>query len=104
MGAKMKGVTSHGMVLCAKTDDKTKVELISVPDDLPIGTRVLPEGVPFTWEPFSKKAVDKYKIWDAVAKELRTATDRTAVFAGKPLITEKGVKFQAPTCSNTIIS
>merc|ERR1719189_3372701 len=104
MPAKMRGVTSHGMVLCAKQPEKDVVELLDVDDSLPIGTRVLPEGVPFSWAPQSAKAVDKYKVWPAVVAELRTAADRTACFGGKPLVTETGVKFLAPSCADSVIS
>lgn len=97
MPAKMMGVTSHGMVLCAKSADKKVVELINVPESCKIGDRVLPEGVPATWAPFTPEAVKELKIWEAVVKEMRTDATRTVCFDGKPLVSATGEKFLAPT-------
>jgi len=102
--AKMRGVTSSGMVLCAKNVEKGVVELLSVPDSCAVGTRVLPEGVPATWAPSEPAAVKEYTIWEKVAKDLRTGSDRTAAFAGKPLVTAEGAKFVAPTQADVQIS
>jgi len=97
MPAKMMGVTSHGMVLCAKSADKKVVELISVPESCKIGDRILPEGVPATWSPFTPEAVKELKIWEAVVKEMRADASRTVCFDGKPLVSATGEKFLAPT-------
>jgi phenylalanyl-tRNA synthetase alpha chain len=48
---KMLGFPSHGMVLCAATEDGSKVEFIEPPSDAKIGERVLCEG--FEGEPVS---------------------------------------------------
>jgi len=103
MPAKLRGVTSYGMVLCAKNPDKKIVELLDVPDSVPVGTRVLPEGVPSSWTPSVPEAVKQYQIWEAVAKELRTGADRVAAFAGKALVSSEGTKFLAPTQPNVEI-
>lgn len=97
MPAKMMGVTSHGMVLCAKSADKKVVELINVPESCKIGDRVLPEGVPATWAPFTPEAVKELKIWEAVVKEMRTDATHAVCFDGKPLVSATGEKFLAPT-------
>jgi len=97
MPAKMRGVTSHGMVLCAKNPDKKVVELIAVPESCAIGDRVLPQGVESSWAPFPKEAVKELQVWEKVVKELKTDGGRVACFAGTPLMTSKGEKFLAPT-------
>jgi len=103
MPAKLMGTTSYGMVLCAKNPEKKIVELLDVPEDCPVGTRVLPEGVPSSWTPSVPEAVKEYKIWEAVAKELRTGADRVAAFAGKTLLSAEGTKFLAPSQPNVEI-
>mmetsp|Transcript_63129 Transcript_63129/g.176583 ORF Transcript_63129/g.176583 Transcript_63129/m.176583 type:complete len:106 (+) Transcript_63129:569-886(+) len=102
--AKMRGVTSYGMVLCAKNLEKGVVELIDVPESCAIGTRLLPEGVPSTWAPLEPAAVKEYKVWERVAEQLKTGEDRTACFDGKPLTTAEGTKFLAPTLGSSGIS
>merc|ERR1712232_1222303 len=99
-----KGVTSYGMVLCAKSADKKVVELLEVPDKCQVGDRVLPKGVPTTWEASQPAAVKEYKIWESVAKDLKSDAKRVACFAGAPLTTAKGVSFLAPTQASSEIS
>jgi len=101
--AKLKNVTSSGMVLCAKSSDKKVVELLDVPADCEVGERVLPEGVPESWAPSVPEAVKKYKVWEGVAQALRSDADRVACFDGKPLRTSKGARFLAPTQTNAEI-
>ena len=48
---KMLGFPSHGMVLCAASDDGSKVEFIEPPADAKIGERVMVNG--FDGEPVS---------------------------------------------------
>ncbi len=36
--------TSHGMVLCASNDDKSKVEFVRAPEGVPLGERVIFDG------------------------------------------------------------
>jgi len=100
--SKLVKVDSSGMVLCAKNADK--VELLIVPDNLEVGTRVLPDGTPNTFEPFEPNAVKKKKVWEGVAELLRTDKNRVAMFDGKPLVGPGGEKFLAATCSDSPIS
>mmetsp|Transcript_40769 Transcript_40769/g.110277 ORF Transcript_40769/g.110277 Transcript_40769/m.110277 type:complete len:860 (-) Transcript_40769:99-2678(-) len=102
--AKLVGVVSSGMVLCAKNPEKKVVELLDVPDDLAIGERVLPKDVPSTWEPLAPEQAKKQKVWETVAQDLRTNADRVACFAGVPLTAAGGAQFLAPTQSNAEIS
>jgi len=101
--SKLMGVMSSGMVLCAKNPEAKVVELLSVPDDLEVGTRVLPEGVPGTWAPITPEQVKKQKVWEAVAAIICTDKDKVAMFDGKPLVTASGAKFLAPTQASVAI-
>jgi methionine--tRNA ligase beta chain len=101
--AKLKNVMSSGMVLCAKNPETKVVELLGVPEDCKVGDRVLPEGVPMTWAPADPSTVKKLGLWEEMAKDLRTDAGRVACYAGKPLTTEAGVKFLAPTLPDSVI-
>merc|ERR1712232_457745 len=101
--SKLKGVTSSGMVLCAKSANKKVVELVTVPDSCNVGDRLLPTGVASSWAPSQPQGVKEYKIWEAVSKDLRSDAKKVACFAGVPLTTEKGAKFVAPTLANVEI-
>jgi methionine--tRNA ligase beta chain len=104
--SKLVKVDSFGMVLCAKdmSTGKEKVELLDVPDNLEVGARILPEGVPATFEPFECNAAHKKKIWPSIAELLRTDGSKLAVFDGKPLMGPGGEKIFAPTLPNAVIS
>jgi methionine--tRNA ligase beta chain len=104
--SKLVKVDSYGMVLCAKdlSDGKNKVELLDVPENLEIGARILPEGVPNEFEPFKPEAVKKKKVWESIAEVLRTDQNRVAMFDGKPLQGPGGEKILAPTLPNAVIS
>mmetsp|Transcript_92134 Transcript_92134/g.256694 ORF Transcript_92134/g.256694 Transcript_92134/m.256694 type:complete len:858 (-) Transcript_92134:126-2699(-) len=102
--AKLVGVTSSGMVLCAKDPEKKIVELLDVPADLAVGERVLPKDVLTTWAPLASEAAKKQNIWENVAKELRTDARKVACFAGVPLVAAGGAQFLAPTLPNVQIA
>ena len=86
--AKLFDFVSNGMVLAAKSEDGSKVELIEPPADAVIGERVFIEGL--TGEPISAAQVKKRKTWDAVAKELRTNDGGVATWNGKVVQTGAG--------------
>lgn len=90
--AKIQGFSSNGMVLAAKSEDGTKVELVSPPDDAPIGERVIIEGLEMkdSWVPLSSAQTKKKKTWDAVSKELKTADGGIATWQGKTIMTSTG--------------
>merc|ERR1712194_570220 len=85
--AKMQGFASSGMVLAAKSEDNSKVELIAPPDDAPIGERVALEGVDETFEPQTANQAAKKKTWKKVAEELKTIDGGIATWQGKNIIT-----------------
>merc|ERR1712032_1285566 len=100
--SKLVKVDSSGMVLCAKVGDK--VELLDVPPEAKVGDRILPQGVAATWEPANPSAVSKKKIWESVAKDLRTDGDRVACSESVPLVFPHGAKVYAPTLASAQIS
>lgn len=101
--AKLKNVTSTGMVLCATSPAKDTVELLGVPEECKIGDRVLPQGVPSTWHPADASLLKKQGIWEEIAKDLRTDAGRVACYAGVPLTTKAGASFLAPTLPDAVI-
>lgn len=84
--AKIVGFASNGMVLAAKGDDK--VELVSPPADAPIGERVFIEGL--SGAPLSSSQMKKKKVWDTVAKGLKTGENGVATHGGKEIKTSVG--------------
>jgi methionine--tRNA ligase beta chain len=86
--AKIVGFASNGMVLCAKSEDGEKVELVEPPADAAIGERVFVEGL--SGDPVSSTQVKKKKTWEAVAKELRTGEGGIATWGGKTIKTAAG--------------
>lgn len=86
---KLVGFMSNGMVLAAKSEDGSKVELVEAPADAPIGERVFIEGL--TGEPVSSTQVKKKKVWETVSKDLKTAEGGVATWNGKEIRTSTGV-------------
>mmetsp|Transcript_46896 Transcript_46896/g.114386 ORF Transcript_46896/g.114386 Transcript_46896/m.114386 type:complete len:780 (+) Transcript_46896:83-2422(+) len=86
--AKIVGFVSNGMVLAAKAEDGSKVELITPPEGSKIGERVFIEGV--EGEPISSAQVKKRKTWEAVAKDLKTGDGGVATWQGKTIQTSAG--------------
>ncbi|KAL7534940.1 hypothetical protein ACHAWF_004999 [Thalassiosira exigua] len=80
---KLMGFPSHGMVLCASTDDGSKVVFVDPPEDAEIGERVLVDG--FAGEPATENQVIKKKMLDAIFPDLRTDSNGIASFKGVPL-------------------
>mmetsp|Transcript_18454 Transcript_18454/g.42724 ORF Transcript_18454/g.42724 Transcript_18454/m.42724 type:complete len:112 (-) Transcript_18454:51-386(-) len=97
--AKLAGFSSSGMVLAAKLDDK--VELVTPPDGSEIGERVTIAGL--SGNPFSAAQVKKKKIFDVVAKTLRTNADCVATWNDGALETKAG-KCTTATLANAPIS
>lgn len=86
--AKIVGFSSNGMVLAAKAEDGSKVELVTPPSDAKVGERVFIEGL--DGEPFSSAQVKKKKIWDNVAGGLKTSDQSVATWDGKEIMTSTG--------------
>lgn len=84
---KVVGFESQGMVLAAKHDGK--VELVDPPADAKIGERVFIQGL--SGEPVTSTQVKKKKVWESVAKNLKTADGGLATWDGKTIETTAGV-------------
>lgn len=87
--AKMRGITSYGMVLCAKTGEKgsEKVELIRVPDCAQPGDIITTDDfLGDKWCEPDAQMNPKKKIFEQVAPELMTNGTNVACYRGKPLL------------------
>ena len=82
------GFPSHGMVLCASSDDGSKVVFVDPPADAAIGERVMVEG--FDGEPATENQVIKKKMLDAIFPDLRTDGSGAASYKGVPLMAGTG--------------
>jgi len=79
--AKMRGIVSQAMVMCA-SEPGGKVEVLAPPAGSVPGDRVGLEGQE-VGQPDSQL---KSKVWEAVAAKLKTRPDRVAGFDGKKLV------------------
>jgi len=90
--AKMRGITSEGMIMCASTPEK--VEIISPPEGASIGDRV---NCPQFVGEADNQLNPKKKIWEQVAPDLQIDADGFASYKNHHLeITGKG-KCKAPS-------
>ena len=66
--AKMRGILSTGMVLCASNEDHTAVDPILIPEGSTVGSRIMVEG-------YGREAEEqinpKKKIFERVAPDMR---------------------------------
>lgn len=72
----------------SKSDDGKQVELVSPPADAPVGERVFIDGL--SGEPLSSAQVKKKKVWESVAKGLKTGEKGVATWDGKDIVTSVG--------------
>ncbi|KAK6494088.1 aminoacyl tRNA synthase complex-interacting multifunctional protein 1-like isoform X1 [Huso huso] len=94
--AKMRGVVSQAMVMCASSPDK--VEILDPPSGAVPGDRVTFEGFP--GEP-DKELNPKKKVWEQIQPDLRTDGQCIATYKGAAFeIKGKGV-CKAQTMSNS---
>jgi len=85
---KLLGFPSHGMVLCASTEDGSSVVFVDPPADAAIGERVMCDG--FDGEPATENQVGKKKILDKVFPDLKTDQSGVATYKGVPLTAGSG--------------
>ncbi|XP_069023949.1 aminoacyl tRNA synthase complex-interacting multifunctional protein 1a [Embiotoca jacksoni] len=94
--AKMRGVVSQAMVMCASSPDK--VEILDPPSGAVPGDRVTFQGFP--GEP-DKELNPKKKVWEQVQPDLRTDDQCVATYKGAAFeVAGKGV-CRAQTMSNS---
>lgn len=84
--AKMRGIESKGMVLCASVDEPKQVEPLSVPEGSKAGDRIVVEGYE-TGEP-DDVLNPKKKVWDKLQVDLKTNDSLLAVWQGNKLISK----------------
>jgi len=88
---KLANVLSSGMVICASAPDGSAVEILEPPADSEVGERIGLKGEdPNEFEPEAPNRVDRKKIFEEVAKDLKTNDDRAATWNGVTLHTSKG--------------
>lgn len=80
---KLVGYPSHGMVMCACSEGRSEVKILSPPDDAQVGDIVTLEGVTTTnWDAGAKNLL---KAWDDASKLLRTDENGIAIQNGTQL-------------------
>ncbi|NXU73946.1 AIMP1 protein, partial [Oreotrochilus melanogaster] len=94
--AKMRGVVSQAMVMCASSPDK--VEILAPPPGAVPGDRITFEG--FSGDP-EKELNPKKKIWEQIQPDLHTNDQCVATYKGVPFeVKGKGV-CRAETMANS---
>lgn len=96
--AKMRGVLSEGMIMCASSPDK--VETLEVPAGAVIGDRVACPSYP--GEPDNQLNAKK-KHWEAIAKDLAVKSDGLASYKGDPFTISGKGNITAPTMRECIV-
>lgn len=93
--AKLRGVLSEAMVVCASTPEK--VELLIPPEGAQIGDRVTCSA--YEGEPVAEINA-KNKIFDAIQPDLKTNEQLIATYKGVPLEIKNKGPLKAPTLKN----
>ncbi|XP_069781855.1 aminoacyl tRNA synthase complex-interacting multifunctional protein 1a isoform X2 [Narcine bancroftii] len=94
--AKMRGVVSQAMVMCASSPEK--IEILDPPSDALPGDRIIFEN--YLGEP-DKELNPKKKIWDRIQPDLSTNEECIATYKGTPFVVKgKGV-CKAQTMANS---
>lgn len=84
--AKMRGVESKGMVLCASIDEPKQVEPLLPPEGSKAGDRIVVEGYE-TGNP-DEVLNPKKKVWEKLQVDLKTNEDLLAVWQANKLISK----------------
>ncbi|XP_060517964.1 tyrosine--tRNA ligase, cytoplasmic [Cylas formicarius] len=99
--AKMRGVESQGMVLCASVDDPKQVETLIPPEGAVPGEKVFVENFE------SGQADDvlnpKKKIWEKLQVDLKTSSECLAQWQGNNLLTKSGGKIKSKSMAGAPI-
>lgn len=84
----LKGITSHGMLLCASNPDHTAVEPLTPASETTIGELITFEGHPSApAEPGNKAS----KAFSKIADDFFVDDNMTATFKGIPFMTSQGI-------------
>ncbi|XP_044590504.1 tyrosine--tRNA ligase, cytoplasmic isoform X1 [Cotesia glomerata] len=99
--ANLRGVASHGMVLCASVDgEERKVEPLRPPADAAPGDRVIVEGYEGTPDEVLNP---KKKVWEKLAVDLVVNANGEASWSGNLLVTASKGKLTADSLKNVPI-
>lgn len=82
--AKLKGIESRGMVLCASAEEPKAVEPLCVPVDAAAGDRITVSGYEDGPEP-DEQLNPKKKVWEKLAVDLKTSDACVAQWQGNDL-------------------
>ena len=84
----LRGIKSHGMLLCASDKENGKVAPLLPPPDAVIGERICigPDVAP----PESENRVKKQKIWEKLQPSMQTDDDGVATYDGQPMMVSSG--------------
>eukprot|EP01104_Vermistella_antarctica_P007663 TRINITY_DN187_c0_g1_i2.p3 TRINITY_DN187_c0_g1~~TRINITY_DN187_c0_g1_i2.p3 ORF type:complete len:112 (-),score=28.41 TRINITY_DN187_c0_g1_i2:298-633(-) len=85
--AKLRGIASHGMVLCASDDDHTKVDIVDPPAGAVVGERVTVAGYEGDAD---RQLPPKKKYPELCYPDLKTNDKLQAEYKGIPLLTSAG--------------
>jgi methionine--tRNA ligase beta chain len=85
---KLVGFASHGMVMCAATEDGGKVQFVEPPEGAAIGERIMVAG--YDGEPATENQIIKKKMLDEIFPDLKTDGSGVATYKGVPLSTSAG--------------
>lgn len=96
--AKMRGVTSEAMVMCASTPEK--VEIMSPPDGAVPGDLISCEGFPRNPDPIMNP---KKKIFETVAPDLKVNGEFVGTYKGSALVVEGKGAMKSQTLKNVNI-
>ncbi|XP_022079451.1 aminoacyl tRNA synthase complex-interacting multifunctional protein 1-like isoform X2 [Acanthaster planci] len=95
--AKMRGVLSQAMVMCAATDDK--VEILLPPEGVVPGDRVSCDGYALG-DDFPPQMNPKKKIFEQIKPHLKTDANKVACYKGSPFKVEGKGLCVAPTLAD----
>ena len=99
----MRGIKSHGMLLCASNADHTEVEPLAAPADAVNGERVYFGDDAEQGEAANGNQLQKKKFWEACQPLLKTDAEGVASFDGAVMNTSAGV-VKANKLTNATIS
>ena len=114
--SKFQGFMSQGMVLAAKSAEGDKVELASPPDESAVGERIFLTGsqlLPTQPLPFSAAKMKKDKVWESLARGLRTDSQGVVCWipeSGKESLSDvlhlssSGGPCTVPTLADAVVS
>jgi aminoacyl tRNA synthase complex-interacting multifunctional protein 1 len=97
----MRGIESHGMVLCTSNSDKSKVEPLLVPEGVEVGERIFFGDTPSVHEP-DAELNPKKKYFESVQPDWKTKDDKIAYYQDLPFNTPKGPITTASIAGGTI--